>query len=124
MIEGLKVTIKAPELQALALKRAEHYAEKSAALRKQLPTLDELDVPNSSNRPGEDARKKIENYESQAAELLPATAPTPAPNSPPRTAPSVLLCLPAIAAPVAAPSTAPNRLPPVVRLTVERWHGS
>ena len=69
MIEGLKVTIKAPELQTLALKRAEHFAEKASALRKQLPTLDELDVPNSSNRPGEDARKKIENYEAQAAEL-------------------------------------------------------
>jgi hypothetical protein len=69
MIEGLKVTITGLELQKLCAERSGHHSNKAQILREQLPTLDSLQVPNTSNRPGDDARTKIKSHEFKAAEM-------------------------------------------------------
>jgi N12 class adenine-specific DNA methylase len=69
MIEGLKVFVKADELKQLCIARADHHKGRAEHYRSQLPTLDALNNPNSSMRPGEAARAKIVEHEANEAEL-------------------------------------------------------
>ena len=69
MIEGLKVTISGEELHKLCLSRAEYHAKRAKDYEATLATLESLNVPNTSNRPGDDAKNKIEHHKSLAAEL-------------------------------------------------------
>lgn len=69
MIEGLKVTVTGSDLIVLCANRAAHLEDRAKTLKEQLPTLDSLQVPNTSNRPGDDAREKIKRHTFQAAEM-------------------------------------------------------
>jgi hypothetical protein len=69
MIEGLKVTIGTAELQLLCMTQAQCHVNRAEDYRKNLATLEALNVANTSNRPGDEAKEKIKRYEAQAAEL-------------------------------------------------------
>jgi len=69
MIEGLQVTLGAEELKVLCRKQAEAHAARAKQYEESLSTLESLDSPHKSSRPGDEAKETIARHLHQAAEL-------------------------------------------------------